>query len=349
MTVAEAKNATVSWVSEHRREIEGYAGAYFAGSTNSLHDNDVLAPWSDVDFHILVDGDIPAGFRHRKFRYHGVLMEQLYMRLEDMRSLEQVVASHWWACHFLAENIISDPTGHLATIQSGVRKNYHKKKWVLARCQGVLRWLDGFLRSFDESLGDDISSLFLFLGCIVIASTLPVVADLRPPTARKGLVRMREVASQYGRADLYETLLEIAGVSRVVAEGAVEIHQRLMEAFDYAVHVHRTRFYYDFDLYEEAREILRDGVVEMIHSGDYREAAWFSLLIHNRCLLAIVNDGAIANRKRFQEKYSQTTSALGLSDSGQLTQRVNRLREFMPALNDFCVGTIVAKNPTILP
>ena len=213
MNVAKAKEAAKAWIEGRRETIEGFAGAYFTGSINSMQDADTWPSSSDVDFHIFVEGDPPEGFRQSKFRYHRVLLEPLYRRLEDTRTPEQVLGSHSLACHFMADNIISDPTGHLAKIQRGVRQHYRKREWVLKRCESVLGGFESFAERYGEATADDVNSLFMFIMCIGIAATLPTVADLRAPTARKCLVRMRKVACKYGRTDLYEDLLGNAGVS----------------------------------------------------------------------------------------------------------------------------------------
>lgn len=346
MTVAEAKEAAKSWIAENRGDIKGFAGAYFTGSISSKRDTDLWSPSSDVDFHIFVEGEPPEDYRQRKFRYKGVLIEPLYSTLEGMRTPEQIVGKHYWACHFMADNIICDPTGQLTLIQKGVRDNYRKKKWVLNRCDSVVEQFGGFSKLSEDETKDEIEKLFWFFGCVVCAATLSAVADLRPPTFRKCLVQMRDVASKYDKPDHCEDLIRIIGASETEKETTIEMLQRLIESFNYALQVIKTPFFFDFDCCEEARPVVIDGTEDMIMSGYHREVAWLILAFHNRCLRAFINDGSEENKQRHLVLYRSSSQKLGFVNKRLITQRLERLRKLIPRIYEFS-ESIIAQNPEI--
>lgn len=54
MIVKDAKDVARRWVIEEARKVPGFYGAFFAGSTNWLADDEVLPATSDVDVMVML-------------------------------------------------------------------------------------------------------------------------------------------------------------------------------------------------------------------------------------------------------------------------------------------------------
>jgi hypothetical protein len=70
MLAGEARAIAQQWVEEEASKTAGFAGAFIAGSTNWLPEDDAFSPTSDIDIKLVLDIPVvPDG--HMKVPPHG--------------------------------------------------------------------------------------------------------------------------------------------------------------------------------------------------------------------------------------------------------------------------------------
>lgn len=134
MKVKQAKEIVHQWVLEESSQLPGFAGAFIAGSTNWLLDDDPLPTTSDVDVKIVLADENQKQWYQRQV-YQGVLIDFSYISSDQIQSPDRILSNYYLAYHFTTPNIILDPTGQLAKIQTEVSKNFARRKWVRKRCE----------------------------------------------------------------------------------------------------------------------------------------------------------------------------------------------------------------------
>jgi hypothetical protein len=247
-------------------------------------------------------------------------------------------------------NIISDPTGILTEIHAVVEKDFTKRKWVHKRCENVLREAESGLEGFLDSEQDDLNylnRLFVLLWRMAYACDLPILADLQIPTGIRLFALARRVLEKYGKLCLHEKLLEQLGSARLAKRQVSDLLAGMTAAFDRAVEVIRTPFFFDFDICEPARPVFVDGPKELIDSGYFREAVFFIVVIFNRSLKAILNDAPEDEKEKFTKSYQKAMSTLGFTSEQAIIKRTKRLKALLPEIMEVA-EYIIENNPHII-
>ncbi len=349
MKVREVKEIAEQWVSEHAAKIPGFAGAFYTGSITSLPDQEDYNTSSDVDVHIVIDGEKPEDAKQVKFIYKGIILETIYDSIQQYQAPDQLLASPLWAFHFRVPNIISDPSGQLTALQKAVARDFTKRQWVEKRCQSELQYA---LRAAEKCLSmeseDDymLERFFSFMASIVNGISTPALADLRSPTVRKSLVRYREVLAKYGKLSRFEDVLALLGCAELGKSDVEALLEDTTTTFNRAVQVIRTPFILDFYICEPVRPISIGGSQELISNGNHREAVLFIMAMFNRSLLAIQNDAPDDEKLPFLLSYQKALDVLGL---GTERDFLNRVAEWKDTLNEIwnITGEILDMNPEI--
>jgi hypothetical protein len=352
MTVGEAKDIARQWVEEQKGEIERFHGAFFAGSINFKSEDELWEEkTSDVDIHVLIDGEVPKSIRQRKLSYHGIILEPSYENRENLMTPEQVLSSFTYAYHFTVPSIISDPSGHLSKLQEAVERDFAKAKWVKARFEKVYpiaeRMVDRCINDHEEGY-DSIKRFGTFLPVFIGLGDAPLIADLKVPTLRRIYVLLRELMDRYDQTHLYNAILDLGGFRSLSQKQVFSIHGAFTEAFDRAVQVLRTPVGYDFNLQAAARPYIIDGTRQMIENGQHREIAWFIMWVFGAAIAAIQNDAPKEEKAIYVESYQKAMNTLGFTSEEVIIDRAKKLKEeLLPEIMEVA-EYIIENNPDVI-
>lgn len=343
MTAREAMDIARQWVNAEAISMEGFAGAFFTGSVLWMADDAQVPATSDVDLHVLLSVKLPKP-SNQKFRYHDVIFDVGFESLAQNLDPEAKARSGLWACHFSRDNVISDPTGALCKIQEVVRGSYTRERAVLERCnslaESALSWLDGLGHS------QVYETVARFPPAAIQAATIPVLAVLGLPTARRGLSVARQVLRKWSRIDLYQTVLEALEASSLTARDVERQMEETTKAFDLAVRVAVAPYPWQNLLCEEGRYCVIDGTRKMIQIGQYREAAPYLLFIRSNCQIVIDKDAPADRARRSRQEYNNMLSTNLLGTQSDREKMEAEIRALVPMCLE--AATRIAKlNPEL--
>lgn len=344
MIVGEAKAAAVRWVAAEATAMPGFAGAFFHGSIVELPGDAELAATSDVDVMVVVEGP-PAPVKPGKIVADGVVLDVTDVPWDEIRSAEHVLGQYHWAGSFRYPSVIADPTGRLTALNQAVAADFAKRRWVRRRCEDAVEKIRRNFRAAAaaETFHDRVTSWLFGTG---VMTHVLLVAGLRNPTVRKRYVAARDLLVGYGRADDYETLLELqgsAGLSRIQVEGHLAA---LAEVFDIAAAAIRTPVFFASDISERARPIAIDGSRELIARGDHREAVFWIVATYARCMSVLQRDASIEVQERFEPGFRALLGDLGIDSDSDLARRGAEVERALPWLWEVAEG-IMDANPAI--
>ncbi|MFE0069077.1 hypothetical protein ACFWYW_09640 [Nonomuraea sp. NPDC059023] len=319
MNVREARQAAARWVAGIECE-----GAFLSGSATWLARDDDLPPASDVDVFVLV-----AEERRKlgKFRFEGALLEATYLTWERIPSAAAILGDYHLAGAFKDDNVLADPTGRLRELQSAVEPAWAEPRWVRERCEHAESGILKGLAAMEEAQPYPMKVLRLLFATGVTTHVL-LTAGLRNPTVRLRYPAVRIMLMPYGRAALYERLLELLG-SEHLPPGRVERHLAAMtRVFDQAARVEGSPYAFASDISPQARHIAVDGSRELIERGLHREAMFWIAVTYARSLLILGGDAP-----GFHEMLADLRI-------GSLQERADQVRAFLPRLRRAAEGII---------
>ena len=343
MNVKQAKAAARRWVIEEASALPGFRGAFFHGSTTSLPDAADLPPTSDIDVMVVLADPNPP-LKPGKFRYHGVLLEASYLPIDRLRTPDQVLGRYHLAGSFRTPSVIADPTGHLTALQAAVAAGFAKRRWVVRRCEDARDNALRYLRSLaDPAPFHDQVSAWLF-GTAGPTHVL-LVAGLQNPTVRR-YEATRLLLADHGRLDSYEPLLEELGCARMSRSRAEQHLAALADAFDAAIALVTTPFFFASDISDVARPRAIDGSRELIERGHQREAVFWLVATYSRCQKILHHDAPADRRDRFLPGYRRLLADLGITSPADLRRRGDQVEQSLPRVWELAEA-IIAANPGI--
>jgi hypothetical protein len=322
IAVGEAKRIAKEWVEAEAPNISNFQGAFLVGSLNFRKQDEPLPPTSDVDVRIVVDFDnreliYKQGLVQQILMVRGIKLDTGFDPIQEFITPEQVLSNFIYASNFSVPNILSDPTGKLTKLQKAVAEQFASKKWVTKRIEGasgLAQWgLDG-LQS-----GSFIDRMLALWYAMNIAS-LPLQADLRPPTIRKGVIVFLDVMEAFGRHDLHESLLKLYG-SQSMTRVDVEMHlEDLSNTFDRVIEIVQSPSFGDF-INPIARSIVIDGSWEMVNDGFHREAMIWIGSMRTICQKTILRDAHEEEQMHYVEQYQKLLADMGLHSEDDFQKR----------------------------
>ena len=338
MLVRHAREVARRWVHQEAVRIRGFAGAFFHGSTNSLADDDLLPPASDMDVMVVLDVPEPPT-KLGKFNYADVLLEASYLSNSELRSAEHVLGQYHLAPSFRTASVIADPTGHLTKMQADVSREFARRLWVRKRCEHARdKVLANCSVNAAAPLHDQGNSWLFPTG---VTTHVILTAGLRNPTVRKRYVAVRELLQQYGHGDFHEELLDLLGCADMTPERVAQHLASMTEAFDTASGVIRTPYQFASDFNQSARPIAVDGSRELIEAGLHREAIFWIAATYCRCRIIFQNDAPDA-LVRHDPGLHALLEDLGIASYADRERRCEQTREFMPRVWSVAEAIIAA-------
>jgi hypothetical protein len=344
MLVSHAKALARQWIVEAAEQSPGLYGAFSHGSANWLPDNASLDPGSDLDLILVVAPPLPES-KPGKLRYNGLLLDVSYLSRDELLAAEQILGNYQLAGSFQAASILFDRSGHLATIQAAVAREYTSRRWVIQRCEHARDKVLANLQGLDApaAFHEQVTAWLFAAG---VATHILLVAGLKNPTVRRRYLAVRELLAEYRHQDLYPQLLDLLGCRRLSQERVAEHLAALAQVFDVAKTVIKTPFFFASDISDAARPIAIDGSRALIQRGDHREALFWIVATYSRCQQVLAHDAPRAVQQHFDPGYRRLLADLGISDPADLRQRGDAIKRFLPQLWETAMA-IVAANPGI--
>jgi hypothetical protein len=333
MNVGQIMKIAREWVDSDGSKTPGFGGAYLYGGISMVPETAEFASYRDVDLRILLEGQDTSGMHGRILPYRGVLLELTFGDLARATSPEFAL-SRIGAYQLAAGRILSDPTGLLRGAHETMKREYPRRKWVVARCgfarQRALDSIEGMDQAPPCRWIEHLTWPTSYL-CAMIA-----MACLHPPTIRRAMALIRDLLQEWNRLDLHEEWLQVLGCAQMDRRQVESYLQESVVAFARAVAVGKTRTRYTGMMH-----------TEMIEEGLHREAMFWILANCFASHLTIQNDGSEEDKGHFQNKADLLRSAIGVGTAGNWQARVRRTRELAEEV--FAVThDIIQRNPEIV-
>ncbi|ASS67099.1 MULTISPECIES: hypothetical protein [unclassified Paenibacillus] len=343
MLVGDAWKLADEWVRKQAAPGEGFVGAYLGGSTASMPEKAELPAGSDVDVFVVLEGEA-APPKLGKFLYGGALLEVTYLPWSGLDSVEKVLGSYHLAGGIRNGRMSADPSGRLGAIQREAVRCFPERFWVERRCRDALqRMKDGLSRTEPDLPWHDRVTAWLFP--TGVAAHVILTAALRNPTIRLRYLAARGVLEEYGLSGCYDELLQQLGSAKL-RQARVEHHLAgLSRTFDAAASAARTPFFFSSDITPEARPIAIQASLELIRSGNHREAAFWIAATYARCRKILAAD-APELLKPLAPDFDELMEDLGIRSQADLERRAQRTLAYLPRLEEIAAA-IMERNPDI--
>jgi hypothetical protein len=324
MLVREAMEIARHWVREHAEPHPHFRGAFFSGSILDQPDDAPLPTPSDVDV-VVVLAQVTGEEARTKFRLNGVLIEVTYLAAHELDDVQQVARTFYLAHSFCRAAIIADPTGHLHRLHNAIAPTFAEPLQILVRCNDVFDKMYHRLIAFDVSRDDILGWLFpTSLSAVAI-----IVAGQMNPTVRTRYRVAQNVLYSRGMTSAYEDLLELLGC-REVTRPLVQHHLNCVaQIFDQAANLNRKDFPFSCDITTGARRLAIDGSQQLIDAGHHREAVFWIVATHARCVQILHAAGVPPMGSPLTAILSDL---LRIDERGGLEQLRNRALSYIPTL-----------------
>lgn len=345
MKVGFARNIAKEWVMQHGSKVEGFIGAYFAGSIAEMNDDDELSKFSDIDIMVVVSTD-EAPLKLGKFVYNDVMLEVTFLSWNLISSAENVLVSHHLANSLRIDTIIADSTDCIHKLQSEVSQHFAEKEWVRRRCENVLNNIKNSLENIDTSAPfyDQVTAWLFPTG---MTTHVLLLAALRNPTVRRRYLAARKMLLEYGLSDFYPKLLALLGCTHLTPRRIEEHLDELAKTFDAAVTVAKTPFFFSTDITAIARPIAIDGSHELIRTGYHHEAIFWIVATFARCHKILTADAPLEMQHAYVPAFKDMMADIGITSTQDLIHRAEETIQFIPELWEV-TEDILLKNPGII-
>jgi hypothetical protein len=332
-----AQAVAAAWV--RGRDFGGLpvVGAFLAGSTIEADGGAELAPESDVDVTVVVDGSAPA--KLGKLDVAGVRVEVTYLPWSELADPGRVARVPHLAPSFARDTVLLDPDGRLRRLQAQVGPLFARPDVVEDRCAHVL----GRMAAEPAPTIGWPEAVTCWLFPTSLGTHVVLVAALRNPTVRLRYLRAREVLAERGLDDYYRQLLAQLGCLEATPSLVRTQLAALTETFDAAAARGPTSFFFATDITAAARPVAVEGTARLIAQGDHREAVFWLLATFSRCL-QILDATDAPDRARHHDAFAAAVAALvGLRTPEDLRRRRAELQDDLPRLRALA-RTILAQD-----
>ncbi|MFN8456019.1 MAG: hypothetical protein U0401_15355 [Anaerolineae bacterium] len=354
MNVKQTKQTVKEWVEANIQNWPGLRGAHLVGGITTMPDEAHFPVYKDVDLHLIFAEGSPVLQPTDSFMnileipYQGLMLEGGLKSLREYQSAEAVLSNPEIAHHFIVDSLLYDPDGWLRTLQSQVRPEFPRRRWVLARCEHERNGLKQALELLPQAR-EVVGGELLILGyTFTFISALLSVATLQSPTTGSRMtVRMRDILAKYRRLDLYEQALAVFGVANLSPERAAQLLQEGVKAFELALQVKRTPHPADHKLHPHLRPYFVNACQRLLDEGYHREAVVWLTLFYGLASGVIMADGPDAEKAKYAERFNNFLKDLGMDTAAG---RAAKFEQAQPLYEQFfaLAGEIISKHPGIV-
>lgn len=356
MNAKQAKQAARAWVHVNLSAWPGLCAAHLVGGVTTMPDETPFPAHKDVDLHLVFAEGSPALQPEGPFsgilaaHHGGVAIEAGIKSVAEYASPEAVLGNPEIAHHLTLDSVLYDPDGLLRALQDPVRRDYPRRRWVLARVEHERKGLAGALALrpvVREAYGASGEVNILGYTTSFATAALQVAAIQPPKMGSRTVLRLGEALAAHGRLDLYEEILGALGLTGIGAERVAQVVDEAAEAFDVAIDVKRTGGPFQHKLHRHLRPYLVDSCRAMLAEGHHRAALAWAIAVHLGTSDVILAGGTEDDKARFAARQAGLLSELGLDTTAARDAAYERARlvyDRVFALAD----QIVANHPGIV-
>lgn len=245
----------------------------------------------------------------------GVLIEAGLKSVAEYGSAAAVLGNPEIAHHLTLDSVLYDLDGLLRDLQEQVRRDYPRRRWVLARIEHERRGQAGALGlrpMAREWYGASGEAQVLGYSSTYIGALMGV-ATLNPPTiGGRMLLRLRERLLPFGRLDLYEELLAVQGLAEVGPDRVARLLGEAAAVFDVAVAVRRTPHPFQHKLHAHLPPYFVESCQGMLDEGYHREALGWVIPFACAATDVVLVDGPEAERAQSDERRAGLLREIGM-------------------------------------
>jgi hypothetical protein len=343
MNAGEARSIAKRWVAEEVARCPGEVLCAFThGSINWMADEDPFPPSSDLDLVVVVPKVDPVRHRVRKRPYGGTTVEPFYVPHSRLLSADALLADFGLGPNVVSGKVLFDPDRIMDGLQAAVAPKFARRHWVRLRCRALRDEALSVIAAFEQS-----DSLVYVNAVVCLAvramAQMGLLADLRNPTFKKALVKVRDVLDTYDMAEEHRMLVGLIGATQMDDEAILEAARHCRQTLDEACHWLRTPFIGDNCVTVHSRLGLEIDVPACVAKGRGREIFLWVASLHAHAMIAIENDApatAVASARRV---YLGDMARIGAATLAEARTQLLACRPALQRMVGFC-DDIVARN-----
>jgi hypothetical protein len=347
MNAGEARSIAERWVAEEVARSPGEVLCVFThGSINWMADAEPFPASSDLDLVVVVPKLDPARHRPCKRPYAGLAVEAFYVPREWLVSAEVVLADYRLAPNVVSGKVLFDPDRIVDGLRAAVAPEFARRPWVRLRCLSVRDQALSVIAAFEPS-----DSLIHVNGVTCLAvramAQMALLADLRNPTVKKALVKVRDVLAAYGLAEEHQELLRLLGFAELDDETILRASFHCRQTLDVACDWMRTPFMGDNCVTVHSRPSLDVDVPASVAEGTGREIFLWVESLYAHAMIAIVNDAPPAVMAATRQVYLGDMARIRSATPAEARARMLACRPALERMVGVC-DDIVARNARAL-
>jgi hypothetical protein len=353
MNVQQVKQIAYEWLTHNLVHYPGLCGAHFVGSITTMPDEAYFPAYKDVDMHLIFKEGSPILENHGPFanlleiEYRGAILEGGYKPASEYQTPELVLANPEITHHLTVDSLIYDPDGWLKALQEPVRREYARRKWVMARIdfeRKGLEWWKGLRQFAHASDTSGLAEVNLLGYNYAYMASLLCVATLQAPSGN--INTMRNILVEYNRLDLYQAAMEILGLPNISAALLETLLVEGAEAFDLAVRVRRSPNPFQHKLNPHQRGYFVDKCRSLMDAGLIDQAAGWMLAFYSSSINVILADGPEEVKPAYVRRRNKLLEILGIQPQESLDGRFERIMQINEQFFALA-GDMVRSNPNI--
>ncbi|HEX7507928.1 MAG TPA: hypothetical protein VF550_14215 [Polyangia bacterium] len=344
---AEARSIAERWVAEELARLPGEVQCVFThGSINWLADEDPFPPSSDLDLVVVVPKVDNARHRPRKRPYSGIAVEAFYVPREWLLSANALLADFRLAPSVVHGKVLFDPDRLMDRLRAVMAPELSRRQWIRLRCRSVRDYAIPVIAAFERS---DSLIYLNAVTCLAVRAMAQMVllADLRNPTVKKALVKVRDVFTAYDMAEEQRGLLLLFGAAELDNDSILVASSHCRQTLDEACRWLRTPFIGDNCVTVYSRPSLDVDVPACVAGGTGREIFSWLVTLHAHAMIALENDAPAAVVAAAMQVYLADMASIRAATLAEARAQMLACRPALERMVDLC-DDIIARNDRAL-
>jgi len=344
ITVQQVIDIAKEWIQNKYADRTDFIGAHLVGSLHHMPLDSVFPTYRDVDIAIILDSIDEQDIDDTN--YKGLIIEAILVPSHRYTDGEQLLGDACNASVFAAKHsILFDPKKQLEPIVQKVQQEYNKKQWVIKRRDEMLKGAENAFKALTKAQSRQEALFAIGELNMNLIATLTIV-HLAPLTHRRNMLQLKQRIDSPEEQAVFEDLHHLLGSENFTKETATAFLAQTIEAFDYAVSVHKTPVMYDHKLDPCVRPYLVQGTTEMFNEGGYRESIfWIALFLMISCA-AIQADGDDAAKAKYLPLAGKLLQDMGIANEEGLKERVDFAGQLLAKVKNLS-DNIIETSPLI--
>jgi hypothetical protein len=343
MNVEEVRSIAKQWVAEETARSPGEVlGAFTYGSINWMADENPFPPSSDLDLVVVVPTVDPVRHRVCKRSFGGIAVEAFYVPRERLLSAEALLADFAFGPNLVHAKVLFDPHRIVEGLRAVMVPEFARRHWVRQRCRSLRDWALPVIAEFEQS-----DRLFYLnaVTCLAVKAMaqMALSADLRNPTVKKALVKVRDVLVAYDLAEEHQWLLRLLGAAELDDETILRAASNCRQTLDQACTWYKTPFIGDNCVTVHSRPSLEVDVPACVAGGRGREIFLWVASLHAHAIIALENDAPAEVLAAARQVYVGDMAAIQAATPAEARARMLACRPALERMLDLC-DDIVTRN-----